>query len=102
MGSGALLRSQAQVVRQFYPTLSARIDEAVYAAVAAKAAAKTNPASYQLPPRAALGVATWLGRRIVDHDPKPTPPIMPNVQRPTNRINRLPDLQKTPAQLAQP
>lgn len=99
MGSGALLRSQAAVVRDFFPTLSARIDEAIYAAVAARKVAKE---SYQLPPRAALGVATWLGRRTVDHDPQPKPPVLPAVRRPTGRINRLAELQKTPAEQARP
>ncbi len=92
MGSGALLHSQARAVREFFPTLSARIDEALYAAVAAK---KTERESYQLPPRAAVGVAAWLGRRTVDYDPQPAPQILPVVQRPTNRVNRIAELEKT-------
>lgn len=73
IATGALLKSQAQAVREVYPTLSQDIDAAIYAAIAKKGA-ETN-GKYKLPPRAEMGVATWMGRRVVPYQPpKPAPP----------------------------
>jgi len=56
--AGALLRSQAAVVRATYPTLSAAIDAAVLGAIInAKAARK----SFELTPRAEYGLRAWFG-----------------------------------------
>jgi hypothetical protein len=57
MNTGALLRSQAMAVRQMYPTLSEVIDQAILGAtVKAKAARK----SFELAPRAEVGVQNWI------------------------------------------
>ena len=57
MNTGALLRSQATAVRQLYPTLSAAIDSAILGAtIKAKAARK----SFELAPRAEVGVKNWI------------------------------------------
>lgn len=66
MASGALLKRQADAIRLIYPTMSAAIDPALYEAIARQIAAR---ASYQLPPGAEFGVATWLGRRSVAYQP---------------------------------
>ena len=93
IGSGAILQPQVQVMRQFYPTLSKSADDAIYAQTAASKAAKL---SYRLPPRAEDGVATWLGRRIVEYDPTPTPAVSPATKRPPSF--KLPTTLETPAQ----
>lgn len=72
MSSGALLKRQADAIRLIYPTMSKAIDPALYGAISRRIAAK---ASYQLPPAAEFGVATWLGRRTVAYAPvAPAPP----------------------------
>ncbi len=56
MNTGALLKSQAHAVRELYPTFSAAVDAALFdAAVKAKAAKK----SFELSPRAEVGVHAW-------------------------------------------
>ena len=57
MNTGALLRSQATAVRQLYPTLSADIDSAIYDATVK---AKTERRSFELSPRAEVGVKNWI------------------------------------------
>ena len=57
MNTGALLRSQATAVRQLYPTMSEAIDAAILdATIKAKAAKK----SFELAPRAEVGVKNWI------------------------------------------
>lgn len=75
---GALLRSQVKAMREIYPTLSAAIDTAAYEAIAKKTAeampkggAPSRP--FRLPPRAEMGLAVWLGRRLISHQPPPPP-----------------------------
>lgn len=78
---GAILRAQVLAMREIYPTLSDAIDAAIYEAVAKKTA--TTSGKYRLPPRAELGVANWLGRRIMSHvKPEELPPASP--QTPTS------------------
>lgn len=62
MASGALLRIQANAVRETYPTISAAIDAALFqATLAAKAVKK----SFELPTRAEYGVRNWMGQAPV-------------------------------------
>lgn len=56
MNTGALLRSQATAVRQLYPTFSAAVDAALFEATV-KAKAKRR--SFELAPRAEVGVQAW-------------------------------------------
>ena len=58
MAAGALLKLQANAVRQTYPTLSAAIDAAI---IQATMAAKADKKSFELPPRAEYGVRAWFG-----------------------------------------
>jgi hypothetical protein len=59
MATGALLRSQAHAVRTLYPTLSAHIDAWILdATIKAKAKLK----SFELSPRAEVGVKAWMGQ----------------------------------------
>jgi hypothetical protein len=59
MNTGALLRSQAAAMRAVYPTLSAAIDAAIFEAITAARATKK---SFQLAPRAEIGVKAWQGQ----------------------------------------
>lgn len=59
MATGALLRSQAHAVRVIYPTLSAAIDAAI---LDATIKAKANKKSFELAPRAEVGVKAWMGQ----------------------------------------
>lgn len=78
--NGALLKSQAIAVHTIYPSLSELFDSTIFDAVGK---AKVERLSYQLPPRAEHGVATWLGRRTVQFQakkpdaqpPGATPPV---------------------------
>lgn len=90
IATGALLKSQAEIVRQVYPTLSAAIDAAIYEAVARQKAVKQ---SYQLPSRAEIGVATWFGKRKVDFRPPQSAPVPV-----TPPVSKLPNLDKTAVQ----
>lgn len=82
MAMGALLRSQVLAMQLFYPTLSECITTALYQAIGEAKAAKQ---SYRLPPRASLGVSTWLGRRTVDYEPNPKPPrAVPGANKPAD------------------
>ena len=74
IATGALLKSQAEIVKQVYPTLSEHITQEIYAAVAKRRAGKQ---SYQLPPRAEIGVATWIGQKAEFRPAKPNPPADP-------------------------
>ncbi len=57
MNTGALLRSQATAVRQLYPTLSGEIDAAI---LDSTIKAKANRKSFELSPRAEVGVKNWI------------------------------------------
>jgi hypothetical protein len=81
MATGALLRSQAATVTQFFPTLAPNITAAVDAAVVREVA--THGQSWRVPPRAAIGIANWKGSRTVDYQPgAPVPRVVPGVKRP--------------------
>lgn len=58
MNTGALLRSQANAVRTLYPTLAGAIDEALFDATIK---AKGRKRSFELAPRAEVGVQCWAG-----------------------------------------
>jgi hypothetical protein len=94
IATGALLKSQAQIVRLVYPTFSAGVDAALYAASAKYRAASSESNPFQLPPRAEYGVKTWMGQRRVGFKP-PTPP-----QPPPQAMSRLAQLTETAAQKA--
>lgn len=90
IATGALLKSQVLGMREIYPTLSDEIDTAVNGAIAKESAKSITAAGvvrFRLPPRAELGVATWLGRRTVPHQAKkpdagpqtPTGPQSPKI-----------------------
>lgn len=96
IATGALLKSQVQALREIYPTLSGQpdtnegIDAAIYGAVATRSAAAPLAKPFRLPPRAELGVATWLGRRLVPHqkpDARPQTPPAPGPQSPGQANN---------------
>jgi hypothetical protein len=76
IGGATILRSQAKMAREFYPTLTAAFDEAIYEAIARKAASgKTDKDGRPLdPPRLPILVTTgldaWLDRRSVDYNPE--------------------------------
>lgn len=71
MNTGALLKSQANAVRLIYPTLSAAIDAAILdATVKAKAAKR----SFELSPRAEVGVKAWMGQ------PQASPAMLQSTQ----------------------
>lgn len=76
IASAAILKSQVVAVRGIYPTLTELFDSVIYEAMGAAKAAKM---SYQIPPRAEQGLATWLSRRIIQHVPPkpPEPPAAP-------------------------
>lgn len=57
MNTGALLRSQATAVRTLYPTLSAAVDAALFDATVK---AKARKRSFELAPRAEVGVQAWI------------------------------------------
>lgn len=57
MNTGALLRSQASAVRKLYPTLSAAVDAALFDATVK---AKAKKRSFELAPRAEVGVQAWI------------------------------------------
>lgn len=89
IATGAILKSQVDAVREIYPTLSGQkgstdgIDAAIYAAIAKRSAAAPKSKPFRLPPRAELGVAVWLGRRLVPHqkpDAGPQTPAAPGPQ----------------------
>jgi hypothetical protein len=58
MAGGALLKIQANAVRQTYPTISAVIDAAIFQATASAKAAKK---SFELTERVEKGVRAWMG-----------------------------------------
>jgi hypothetical protein len=59
MAAGALLRIQANAVRETYPSIASIIDTAVFQAnMAAKAVKK----SFEPPPRVDYGLRTWMGK----------------------------------------
>lgn len=59
MAGGALLKIQANAVRETYPTVAAAVDAAIFQATTAATAAKK---SFQLPPRVEYGVRAWMGK----------------------------------------
>lgn len=63
MSDGSLLSSQIEAVRQFFPTLSAAIDEAVNETPIAMRAAK---ASFHLEWDTEIGINKWLGNPPID------------------------------------
>lgn len=77
IATGALLKSQSAIVRQVYPSLSKYVTQQIYAAVAKRRADGPASKPYQLPPRAEIGVATWIGQKAEFRPPKPNPPAEP-------------------------
>lgn len=63
MSNGSVLSSQVEAVRQFYPSLSATIDEAVNETPIAMRAAK---ASFHLDWDTEIGINKWLGNPPID------------------------------------
>lgn len=74
IATGAILKTQVEIVREVYPTLSREIDTQIAAAVTKRRAASSQANPYQLPPRAEIGVAKWQGRKAEFRPPKPNPP----------------------------
>lgn len=95
IAAGALLRSQAQIVRRVYPTLSAGIDEALYAATARRRGASSEENPYQLPPLAEVGVAVWLAKPRQNLRPQQAPTAAPQLPK-----SNLPQLVETATQAA--
>jgi hypothetical protein len=62
MAGGALLKLQANAVRETYPSISAAIDAALFQATLAQKASKK---SFELPPRVEKGVGNWTGKSLV-------------------------------------
>jgi hypothetical protein len=91
IATGAILKSQAEIVRQVYPTLSAEIDSQIYAAVTKRRAEKQ---SYQLPPRAEIGVAKWQGQKAPYRPPAPKPPAATPDERSQMAKNKATSVQK--------
>ena len=60
---GALLRTQTAIVRKVYPTLAAAIDAALLDAVVK---AKADKKSFELTPRAEIGVRAWFSKGPVE------------------------------------
>lgn len=91
IATGAILKSQVDGMREIYPTLSKEIDSAIYAAIAKRSAKAPQSKPFRLPPRAELGVAVWLGRRLVPHQPPKAPdaPPAPGSSPPSNLPNNL-------------
>lgn len=84
--SAALLKSQVAAVHEIYPTLSKLFDAAIYEQMGLAKAAKQ---SYRMPPRTEQGLATWFGRRIVDHVPPKPPGAAPPPESPPPGRNPL-------------
>lgn len=83
IGAGAILDPQVKVLREFFPTFSKAVDDAIYAASAQARADKT---SYRLPAAAEYGNATWFSRRIAEFGEvtpmqNPTPAKQPSFQK---------------------
>lgn len=91
---GALLKSQARIVRLVYPTFSAAVDAALYAVCAKYRGASPESNPFQLPPRAEYGVATWRVQRRAPFKP-PVPP-----ETPPQAKSRASQLAETPTQRA--
>jgi hypothetical protein len=81
ISSGAMLKSQAAMVKEFYPTMSADITKSLYAAVAKVRAERGD--NYLMPVNVSLGLGNWLERRTVEYDPNPTEPV-----KPTNSLSK--------------
>lgn len=63
MGTGSLLKTQVQAIRLVYPTLAKAIDTAIDETVTDERAVKK---SYELAPRAEIGVRAWKGVPRID------------------------------------
>lgn len=65
IGSAAILKPQIEAMRSIYPTISDRIDTAIYAALAQAGLVK----SFEMSQPVEQGVGTWLDKRTVAYDP---------------------------------
>ena len=63
MATAALLVSQAKAVRATYPTIAAYVDWAI---LVETIKAKTAKKSFELSPRAEIGVRAWMGKGPID------------------------------------
>lgn len=59
MSTGAMLRSQSNAVREIFPTFSQAVDAALLQQIIS---AKADKKSFELPPRAEVGVKAWFGK----------------------------------------
>lgn len=93
MAGGALLRSQALAVQQFFPTFSKNVTAAMYEAIGKEKAAA--PTKYQLRIPVADSFKIWKGDRTAEYQPAPVPRIIPQVKRPNpNALQALTKLQQ--------
>lgn len=65
MSQGALLQTQVAIVRKVYPSLSSAIDAAL---LEATVRAKAEKKSFELNPRAEIGVRAWFGKGPLSTD----------------------------------
>lgn len=91
MATGALLVSQAKALRATYPTIAAYIDWAI---LVETIKAKTARKSFELSPRAEIGVRAWMGRGPID--PKLLQLAQGNAVRAKGRKARPPSAQPRP------
>ena len=63
MAAGALLNTQTISLRTIFPSLAKLIDEAIREAIETE---KGRKKSFELPPRAEIGISSWLGRPQMD------------------------------------
>ena len=63
MAEGALLQTQTAIMRKVYPSLSSAIDAAL---LDATVKAKADRKSFELTPRAEIGVRAWFGKGPID------------------------------------
>ena len=87
MSCGGLLKRQADAVRLVFPGISAAIDSSLVGVEGEVIKAKARKQSYELPPRAELGISTWQGKRIVQYEP-PQPPAPPGQKQDENKAPR--------------
>jgi hypothetical protein len=63
IAAGAILATQVISVRKVYPSIAKLMDESFRAAIESE---KSRKVSFELPPRAEIGLSQWLGKPQVD------------------------------------
>lgn len=97
IGSGSMLKGEAKVFKEFFPSISQTITTEIYNSIS-RATAKAPAKGYRLPERPKVGLQNWLDRRSVDYSPSKPPMPTPTTDARESSQGKKPALELSPTE----